>query len=152
MGYRLKENPNGNVSKQVFIKKLKELSLMFPTWKMDLSNQETVKLLYKHLGYCKDDVFEKGVDSYIRTEFKNPTVATLKVKINSRNEKIPTVINTVDNEGNLLFIRHKFNSAIELIEYPNDVKTVKYKKGRDFLEADLSEIDFIEEVTDLATR
>ena len=83
MGYRLKANPHGSVSREVFVRKLKELDLMFPTWKMDLSNRETITLLYKHLGYCKNERFESGIDKYIGKEVLNPTVAALKKYINS---------------------------------------------------------------------
>jgi len=83
MGYSLKVNPNSHVSKEVFVKKLKELNLMFPNWKMDLSNSDTVKLLYKNLGYCDNEIFENGIDSYISLESANPTVAGLKKYIKS---------------------------------------------------------------------
>ena len=91
MGYRLKLNPNGNVSKDVFIEGLKRLALMFPTWKMDLSNNETIKLLYKYLGYCTNERYLIGVDKFIESESLNPTVASLKKHIKSSDERVPEI-------------------------------------------------------------
>ena len=99
MGYRLKVNPRGNVSKEVFFNKMTELKHMFPTWKMDLSNKDVMSLLYKHLGYCKDEVFAKGIDEYIKTETFSPTVAGLQKYVKSIDSRYPVIKNVNTFEG-----------------------------------------------------
>ena len=91
MGYRLRVNPKGNVSKEVFFNKMTELKYMFPTWKMDLSNKDVMSLLYKHLGYCVDEVFAKGIDEYIKTETFSPTVAGLQKYVKSLDMRYPKI-------------------------------------------------------------
>ena len=91
MGYRLKVNPNGNVSKDVFLKEMKELKYMFPTWKMDLSEKDVMSLLYKFLGYTKDKNFIRGIDNYIKKETMNPTVSSLRKYIKSIDNRYPNI-------------------------------------------------------------
>ena len=78
MEYILVNNPNGMVDKEVFVKKIMELKMLYPNWKIDTSSSETMKLLYKYLGYAKNEAFIKGIDEYIENESNNPTVAGLK--------------------------------------------------------------------------
>lgn len=98
MGYRLKVNPRGNVSKDLFARKMKELKELFPTWKMDLTNPGTMGLVYKYLGYCNDEMFSAGIDKFIKSELNNPTIASMLKYIPSNDLRSPKIetINTFE--------------------------------------------------------
>jgi hypothetical protein len=58
---------------------------------MDLSNNETIKLLYKYLGYCTNEKYLTGIDRFIESESLNPTVANLKRHIKSSDNRLPVI-------------------------------------------------------------
>lgn len=156
MEYRLVNNPNGMVDKKVFLEGMKELRYMFPTWKIDLSNSEVMTLLYKHLGYCRDDVFIKGIEEYIKKQTMNPTVAGLNSYLKSRDSRSEgRSINYYDNHGNTTQSHIiTFENGIS-IDTEKNVVIVSTDTGEYFTKKEIpfaEAKDIIEEVTTLAER
>ena len=89
MEYRLKYNPNGQVEKEVFEKGINDLRLAYPSWKMDLRNKQSVRLIYSYTGYCTNDQFAKGISNYIKNERFEPTIASLIKYIPSEDKRYP---------------------------------------------------------------
>lgn len=70
------------LSKEVFKEGMKKLSILFPSWNIDLSDPETLKTWYNMLSDISDKNFKIVVDDYGFNNIYNPTIASLRKNIN----------------------------------------------------------------------
>jgi len=66
------------LNKSIYKKGMKKLSILFPNWKADLTDEEFVLTWYNMLKDLKDEEFIKMVNGYCYTEIYNPTIAGLR--------------------------------------------------------------------------
>jgi len=64
--------------KDVFFKKMDELVVTYPNWKLKFEDAEVMKLWYSKFRNMTDEQFTQMVENYIENESFNPTVAGLK--------------------------------------------------------------------------
>lgn len=87
-----------NLSKEVFIKGMKDLVFFYPNWNIAVEETEAMKRWYEMFNHIDDDIFSKMVIEHIKTIKFNPTVASLleinklvrpKVEFDDRKPKVP---------------------------------------------------------------
>ena len=65
------------MDKELFFEQMERLDLLFPNWKVDITDEQTMRVWYSELKHLSDKEFEQNVDDYIKTNSYPPTVAGL---------------------------------------------------------------------------
>jgi len=73
------------LDKDIFRKKIEELAISYPNWKLDITDKKIIKTWYKHFDHFDDKDFIQAIDSYIGNERFNPTIAGIKEYIKNDN-------------------------------------------------------------------
>ena len=66
------------LSKKTFKQQIKRLSILYPNWRIDISDSATMKFWYEEFKNYSDEVFEMQVNNYINEQTYPPTVAGIK--------------------------------------------------------------------------
>ena len=82
------------LEKETFKNGIQELVYAFIDWKIDVKNQEIMKIWYRNLNDYSEDIFLKGVQKYIKTQRYNPTIASLR-------DVMDEFRNRIEPKGNL---------------------------------------------------
>lgn len=66
------------LDKELFREKIAELNVLYPNWKVDITDKKTVLIWYEQFKNCTDAQFEEMVQQYIDNNKFPPTIAGIK--------------------------------------------------------------------------
>ena len=66
------------LNKNIFFDCMDSLLMAYPNWKINLGERNTSKFWYEQFQHMGNAHFEHMINSYIKTEKFNPTIAGLK--------------------------------------------------------------------------
>lgn len=66
------------LDKNIFFDCMDKLLMAYPNWKISLNEKKTSKFWYEQFENMENAHFEHMIDSYIKTEKFNPTIAGLR--------------------------------------------------------------------------
>ena len=74
------------LSKKTFKQQIKRLSILYPNWRVDISDKDTMKVWYNEFKEMNDEQFEVAIEEYINNEVYTPTIAGIK---NQKTYRLP---------------------------------------------------------------
>ena len=66
------------LDKELFKEQMERLAVLYPNWKIDITDSEVMKIWYAEFKNYEDEIFEEKVQDYIDQETYPPTVAGIK--------------------------------------------------------------------------
>ena len=66
---------------------MERLNVLFPNWKLDITDKKSMKVWYSELEHLSDKEFVENVDQYIKNNSYPPTVAGILNPKDERNGK-----------------------------------------------------------------
>ena len=65
------------LDKEVFRKEMERINVLFPNWKVDITDKKSMEIWYSELKELSDKQFVENVDQYIKNNSYPPTVADI---------------------------------------------------------------------------
>ena len=66
------------LNKDIFRKEFEKLAVIYPNWKLDITDKKKLKIWYERFRDVDDKNFVWAIDDYINNERFNPTIAGIK--------------------------------------------------------------------------
>lgn len=66
------------LDKELFKEQMERLNILYPNWRIDITDSRTMKVWYQEFKNYDDELFKIEVDRYINEQSYPPTVAGIK--------------------------------------------------------------------------
>ena len=66
------------LDKELFKEQMERLAVLYPNWKIDITDSEVMKIWYNEFKDYEDKIFKQKVQDYIDQETYPPTAAGIK--------------------------------------------------------------------------